>query len=124
MYPPRGSPFRDLCAPTGDQCGARGGLRSSSRVLVGFGRNVGDRALCEVAKVFRAAIRPYDICVRYGGGEFIFVLSGCGPEEAAHKRLELLEAVETLYFESERGLRVPLSIRAGVATFPHDGTSF
>ena len=34
-------------------------------------------------------IRPYDICVRYAGDEFIVVLSGCGAEEAERKRLEL-----------------------------------
>src|SRR5688500_14845257 len=31
------------------------------------GHHVGDRALREVAGVLRAAIRPYDICVRYAG---------------------------------------------------------
>ena len=46
------------------------------------GHHVGDRALCEVARVLRAAIRPYDICVRYAGDEFIVVLSGCGADEA------------------------------------------
>ena len=46
------------------------------------GHHVGDRALREVARVLRAAIRPYDICVRYAGDEFIVVLSGCGADEA------------------------------------------
>src|SRR5439155_11291260 len=47
-----------------------------------YGHHVGDRALREIAAVLRAAIRPYDICVRYAGDEFIVVLSGCGGEEA------------------------------------------
>ena len=42
------------------------------------GHHVGDRALREVATVLRSGIRPYDICVRYAGDEFIVVLSGCG----------------------------------------------
>ena len=53
------------------------------------GHHVGDHALCEVARVLRTAIRPYDICVRYAGDEFIVVLSGCGADEAEHKRQEL-----------------------------------
>ena len=51
-----------------------------------YGHHVGDRALREVAAVLRAAIRPYDICVRYAGDEFIAVLSGCGRAEAERRR--------------------------------------
>src|SRR3979409_2811289 len=39
-----------------------------------YGHHVGDRALRDVAGVLRAGIRPYDICVRSAGGEFIAVL--------------------------------------------------
>ncbi len=59
-----------------------------------YGHHVGDRALREVAAVLRIGIRPYDICVRYAGDEFIVVLSGCGGEEAERKRVELQHAVD------------------------------
>ena len=48
-----------------------------------YGDHAGDRALREVAVVLRAAIRPYDICVRYAGGEFIVVRCRGGRAEAA-----------------------------------------
>ena len=89
-----------------------------------FGHHVGDRALREVAGVLRAAIRPYDICVRYAGDEFIVVLSGCGAEEAERKRLELQRAVDNLEFEARPGKMLPLAISVGASIFPHDGDSY
>jgi diguanylate cyclase (GGDEF)-like protein len=88
------------------------------------GHHVGDRALVEVARVLRAAIRPYDICVRYAGDEFIVVLSGCGADEAEQKRLELQQGVDAVYFEARPGKRLPLGISVGTAVFPQDGESY
>jgi len=88
------------------------------------GHHVGDRALCEVARVLRAAIRPYDICVRYAGDEFIVVLSGCGGDEAECKRQELQKGIDDVYFEARPGKRLPLGISIGAAVFPHDGESY
>jgi diguanylate cyclase (GGDEF)-like protein/putative nucleotidyltransferase with HDIG domain len=89
-----------------------------------FGHQTGDRALRDVAKVLRTAIRPYDICVRYAGDEFIVVLAGCGREEAENKRVELQQAVEGLAFEARSDKRLSLSISAGAAVFPHDGNGY
>jgi diguanylate cyclase (GGDEF)-like protein len=89
-----------------------------------YGHHVGDRALREVAAVLRAAIRPYDICVRYAGDEFIVVLSGCGSEEAERKRLELQQAVDSVQFEPRPGKLLALAISIGAAVFPHDGDSY
>jgi diguanylate cyclase (GGDEF)-like protein len=89
-----------------------------------YGHHVGDRALREIAGVLRAGIRPYDICVRYAGDEFIVVLSGCGADEAERKRLELQTAVDQLHFEARSGKALPLAISIGAAIFPHDGESY
>jgi len=89
-----------------------------------YGHHVGDRALRDIATVLRAAIRPYDICVRYAGDEFIVVLSGCGAEEAEHKRVELQKAVDDLQFEARPGRMLPLAISIGASIFPHDGDSY
>jgi len=86
-----------------------------------FGHHIGDRALREVAGALRAAIRPYDMCVRYAGDEFIVVLSGCGSEEAERKRLELQRTVDLLQFEPSPGKPLALEISVGAAVFPHDG---
>jgi diguanylate cyclase (GGDEF)-like protein len=88
------------------------------------GHHVGDRALCEIARVLRAAIRPYDICIRYAGDEFIIVLSGCGPEEAEQKRQELQQGVDEVLFEARPGRRLRLGVSIGTAIFPQDGETY
>jgi diguanylate cyclase (GGDEF)-like protein len=88
------------------------------------GHHVGDRALCEVARVLRTAIRPYDICVRYAGDEFIVVLSGCNTEEAESKRAELQQGIDDVFFEARPGKRLDLGISVGAAVFPQDGESY
>jgi diguanylate cyclase (GGDEF)-like protein/putative nucleotidyltransferase with HDIG domain len=89
-----------------------------------YGHHVGDRALREVSQVLRATIRPYDICVRYAGDEFIVVLAGCGREEAENKRADLQKAIDRAVFEVTPGTIVPLSISAGAAVFPQDGDTY
>jgi diguanylate cyclase (GGDEF)-like protein/putative nucleotidyltransferase with HDIG domain len=89
-----------------------------------FGHRVGDWALREVARVLRTAIRPYDMCVRYAGDEFIVVLSSCSRSEAESKRLELQAAVGRIVLEVDAERRVPLSISAGIAVFPEDGDNY
>jgi diguanylate cyclase (GGDEF)-like protein len=89
-----------------------------------YGHQTGDRALREVAKVLRTTIRPYDICVRYAGDEFIVVLAGCGADEAEYKRVELQQAVDQLTFEARPGVPLGISISAGAAVFPQDGDGY
>ncbi len=88
------------------------------------GHYVGDNALREVAAALRGVIRPYDICVRYAGDEFIVVLAGCGAEEAELRRQELRKAVDTIAFEPQPGRRLRLAISVGAAIYPHDGQSY
>lgn len=89
-----------------------------------YGHHVGDRALREVAQALRATIRPYDVCVRYAGDEFIVVVAGCGSAEAENKRQELQEAVAAIEFDARAGVRLPLALSAGAAVFPKDGDSY
>lgn len=89
-----------------------------------FGHRAGDWALREVARVLRSTIRPYDMCVRYAGDEFIVVLSDCTRNEAESKRLELQAAVGRLSLDVDSGRRVPLAISAGIAVFPYDGDNY
>ena len=85
---------------------------------------MGDRALCEVARVLRTVIRPYDICVRYAGDEFILVLSGCSEHEAQRRKEDVQEAIGATTLESDGQAPVKLGASVGVAMFPADGDTY
>jgi diguanylate cyclase (GGDEF)-like protein len=88
-----------------------------------YGHPTGDAALKSVAQLLAGALRPYDVCARYAGDEFVIVLADCDAPEAEAKRRELQLA-------ADRGpvdlgvARVPLRLSAGVATFPTDGEDY
>ncbi len=52
------------------------------------GHAAGDRLLVRVVEALRARLRAYDLIVRYGGDEFVCVLSGVDVAEA-ERRLAL-----------------------------------
>jgi diguanylate cyclase (GGDEF)-like protein len=88
-----------------------------------YGHNVGDRALSQVATALQSALRPYDLCVRYAGDEFIVVLPDGGRVAAEAKRRELLDLVASIEFEVRAGKRLRLAASAGAAVFPEDGAT-
>jgi diguanylate cyclase (GGDEF)-like protein len=89
-----------------------------------YGHEVGDRALRTVGNVLSATVRQKDLCARFGGDEFIVVLWDCTPEHEERRVADLQNAVAAHPFEPRPGVRVSLSISAGAARFPEDGTTF
>jgi len=89
-----------------------------------YGHEAGDRALRAVGSTLRTTVRQHDLCARFAGDEFIVVLWDCSPENEARRLLELQAAVGAAPFAPRPGVRVSLSISAGAARFPLDGTSF
>ena len=84
----------------------------------------GDRALREVATALRETTRPYDMCIRYGGDEFVVLLASCGRTEAEERRRTFQEMVAAIRLETEHGEPIPLSISAGVGVCPEDGDTY
>ena len=89
-----------------------------------YGHEAGDRALRAIGSVLRGTVRQNDLCARFAGDEFVVVLWDCNPEHEAERVLELQNAVAAHPFEPRPGVRLSLSISAGPARFPNDGTTF
>lgn len=89
-----------------------------------YGHDAGDRALRAVGAVLASTVRKSDLCARFAGDEFIVVLWDCSPEHEARRVAEVQNAVSAYPFEPRTGVRVALSISAGPARFPEDGSTF
>jgi diguanylate cyclase (GGDEF)-like protein/putative nucleotidyltransferase with HDIG domain len=89
-----------------------------------YGHSVGDHALRMVADTLQGALRPYDLCVRYAGDEFIIVLSDCSRDAADAKRRELQARIGEIQIDVRSGKRLRLGASAGASVFPHDGGTY
>ncbi|MEI6500575.1 MAG: diguanylate cyclase [Armatimonadota bacterium] len=78
----------------------------------------GDAALREITARLVSFIRPYDAIGRYGGEEFLVVLSGCSPANAARLAERLRERVGATPAILE--LEHPVTISIGVATWTNE----
>ncbi|MCZ7652869.1 MAG: diguanylate cyclase [Thermoanaerobaculia bacterium] len=82
-----------------------------------LGHAAGDELLRELGLLLRAKTRRSDFACRYGGDEFLVVMPGSSPEEAAARADDLRRAFAGQYATSPRqGIACTLS--AGVAVYP------
>lgn len=83
------------------------------------GHPAGDKVLKIVAGLLTQSSRENDIAARYGGEEFALVLPDTDREGAEKKVAEFLGAVRSL----DLGPVGPLTLSAGIATYPADGNA-
>jgi diguanylate cyclase (GGDEF)-like protein len=76
---------------------------------------VGSRAVCRFAETLRSACRTTDTAARYGGDEFVAILSDTDQEGA---RLVVRRLTDRLAQDPDRP---SLSVSAGIAVYPRDG---
>ena len=89
----------------------------------GHGHQQGDAALQAVARVIRSHVRGSDFCARYGGDEFVAVLSGCDRAEAEQRARDLQDEVGRVRLDSGSKTPVNVGISVGVSVFPEDGVT-
>jgi two-component system cell cycle response regulator len=101
---------------------AMGDLDHFKAVNDTHGHAAGDQVLVQAAQRMRDALRPYDAIGRYGGEEFLLVLSNCdcGTARALAERLRTCIAVEPFSF---LGTRIPVTISLGVASWDGQATA-
>lgn len=88
-----------------------------------LGHDAGDAVLRMAAKRLKDAIRQDDLVARFGGDEFVVLISRLEAQHAEHVALlvaeSILEALIKPFEVAGSRLNMPASI--GVAMFPHDG---
>jgi diguanylate cyclase (GGDEF)-like protein len=77
------------------------------------GHLIGDEILQEVSKRLVDAVRLHDAVGRYGGEEFLVVLSGCGAESLKDRAEHVRQSISRLPIQTQSGpISVSLSIGA------------
>ena len=76
-----------------------------------YGFNDGDDVLVEVARVLRGCVRNEDVCARWGGEEFLFLLTETNTDGALTLARKVLESISMTEFKANRpGIRITASI--------------
>jgi diguanylate cyclase (GGDEF)-like protein/putative nucleotidyltransferase with HDIG domain len=88
------------------------------------GHASGDWALREVATTLSTQLRPYDLCGRFAGDEFILVLTNCSREIAELRSRELQARISEVELRVGPEQAVRLAVSAGTAVFPDDGLTY
>jgi len=81
-----------------------------------YGHRVGDRVLQLISARLRHNLRFYDTPFRYGGEEFVILLSDTGLEEATTIAMRLCELIGDQPFTINESLELTITISAGVAS--------
>jgi diguanylate cyclase (GGDEF)-like protein len=76
-----------------------------------FGHSMGDKVLKEAALCMVNCIRQTDMCFRYGGEEFLIMLSNAESAGALRIAERIRQSIAALKFDSEKG---PLQITASI----------
>lgn len=88
-----------------------------------YGHPVGDQVLKAFADVLRATVRPYDVVGRYGGEEFALLMPQTGKETAARVAERVRSELQNRGVTAD-GLRIEVTVSAGVASYGVDGADW
>jgi len=98
-------------------------LDDFKKVNDSYGHARGTEVIREVGALIRHCLRSTDCVFRYGGDEFVAVLTQLNLLQVEQVAARLQEAIEEHNFLQPRGLKVSVRASLGVAVFPQDGRS-
>lgn len=88
-----------------------------------YGHDVGDEVLKTLATILQEGVRASDVVIRYGGEEFLLLLTDCEIEKATAVAEKIREAVEEQLFRVE-DITIRKTLSIGVSIYPVDGDGF
>jgi diguanylate cyclase (GGDEF)-like protein len=88
-----------------------------------FGHVAGDDLLRAVGQFLKSHIRGEDLACRYGGEEFLLILTESSLEDTRKRAEDLRGGVKGLEVRHRGGGLVPVSASLGVAVFPEHGVT-
>lgn len=86
-----------------------------------YGHQAGDEVLRCVAKKLKDTVRTADIVCRYGGEEMAVIVEKTPEEEALLVGKKVVSAIASEEYPISEGVTKPVTISAGVATYPTHG---
>lgn len=82
-----------------------------------YGHLFGDVILKSIAQTVKESVRKDDVVARFGGEEFIILLSHTGTEKAYEKAEELRKQIASLTIE-DNNVTASVTVSMGISTFP------
>lgn len=89
------------------------------RINDNYGHDAGDAALIRVAEILTDATRKNDVVARFGGDEFLVLLTQVDDAENCRKVISRIHAPENRQI-SYNGQPIPISLSVGISLFPKD----
>ncbi|WP_256717781.1 GGDEF domain-containing protein [Shewanella sp. UCD-KL12] len=88
-----------------------------------YGHVVGDQALKFIAKTLLSHSRVTDVLIRYGGEEFMILVSGCGEDDATALAESYRETLATKTMPLDCGKSLALTVSIGISYFRNQSFS-
>ena len=88
-----------------------------------YGHKEGDRLLVKISELLKDQFRKSDICIRYGGDEFLAILPGVGIDTASQTMARINSVFSQTDFRSSGGDALNIGISIGSSSYPKDGTT-